>query len=65
MLLPVDRPNADCSCQYLIDCGSDDSPEGAEDDPDGGRDIHETNEVDVVIHSIENRWDDELDRLFE
>ena len=53
------------SCLYLIDCGSDDSPKGAEDDPDGGRDIHETNEVNVVINSIENRWDDELDRLFE
>ena len=63
--MSVDRSNANCSCLYLIDCGSDDSPEGAKDDPDGGRDIHETNEVDVVINSIENRWDDELDRLFE
>ena len=46
---------------YLVDCCSDDSSEGAEDDPDGGRDIHETNEVDVVINSIENGRDEELD----
>ena len=33
----------------------------AENDPDEGRDIHEANEVNVVINSIENGRDEELD----
>ena len=38
----------------LINCSSDDCPGRAEDDPDGRRDEHEANKVDVVVHSIEH-----------
>ena len=45
----------------LVQRGSDDCPEGAEDDPDGRRDIHEANIVDVIVNSIEDGWNEKLE----
>ena len=44
----------------LVESGCDDCPEGAEDDPDGWRDIQEANKVDVVVNSIADGWNEKL-----
>ena len=46
---------------YLINSSCDDCSEGAKNDPDGWRDKREANKVDVVVHSIEYGWQEELE----